>query len=112
MEITIANLGRSTKTAEIIRSASVQFRSGQFRFGRSGSARTWSDLNARPRPLQPFKNHRLALFQPTGDDSQRGSRLAQLDRAAFHLVIGANDEDVGAALVRHDSGTRDIQRGD
>src|SRR5271167_1155931 len=106
IEMTIASLGRSTKTAEIICSASADL----------GPGRTWCDraggnLDARPHTLQPLQDHRLALFHAAGDDGQRGGRLAELDRTPFDLVVGTDDINIIPALVGQDGGPRHPESG-
>src|ERR1019366_10827820 len=99
--MTIASLGLSTKTAEIIRLTTAGCRSNWTGF----------DLDTRPRALQSFQDHRLPLFQAAGDDRQGGGRLAQLDGPAVDFVVRTDDKDKIAAQIRHHRGARDAERG-
>src|ERR1700712_522514 len=94
--ITIASLGRSMKTEEImLRFSLARCSGGRWRAGRSGI-----DLDTRADALNAVGNHHFALFQATRDRRGRGRRLPQLNSPLLHLVVGAHDIDVVALLVR------------
>src|ERR1700712_3831410 len=95
MAMTIASLGRSTKTAEIISRfpQALRTRSGL----RPGNGQGWRagrpgvDLHPGAHALDAVGDNHFALLQATGDN--RGGRrgLAQLDAALFDLLVAADN---------------------
>src|ERR1700761_4255276 len=84
---TMASLGRSTKTAEIIRSVP---------HGRLRTHRAWIDDQAWTGALDALGDDRLAFLQTGGDHGGGWSRLAKGDAADLGFVVRTDDVNVVA----------------
>ena len=105
--ITIASLGRSTKTAEIMLRLARSLGCGRWWAGRSGT-----DLNAWANALDAVGDDHFAVFQPAGNNGGGWRGLSQLNPALLDFVVGADHVDVVALLVGQHCLARDAERRD
>src|ERR1700736_988746 len=96
--MTMARRGRSTKTDEIMarrfRPPSVRRQGWRWRRGRRRYR-----LAGAP-ALQALVDHQLACLQTVDHRGNGRRRLAELDRPALRLVVGADHIDIIALLIR------------
>ena len=62
--------------------------------------------------LQTLDDHLVAERDAAGHGGDGGGRLPELDPALFGLVVGADDKDIFALLIRQHRGARNRQHFD
>src|SRR5262245_2036182 len=110
METTAAKIGRSMKKCEIFMTGSVGLRLRGVGGGRRRTLLLRCDLGARPRPHKSIHDDAIVGGKAELDDAQVVHHVAEGHVFLADTVVGADDEDELARLLRADGGIGHQQR--